>query len=801
MSASAQLSIRGVGSLTRGGDRQVHVSFTAPVGESGESLANYSLNQGTIVSASRLTGLPPKDGYLPSDVENPTPNGRPVDNSVVVLTVSGLTTGEEYELTISGVESADGESTLEEVTETFKATAWEAREIETSAKKGHAIAVGDNGFDLISSGTSFWEDSVEATFVSQPVSGEFDMKARVAFQDISSQWARGGIMMWESFEPENNGAQVSRYVTAHANKARDFNSDGTVAPDGGNNAFESNWRAVRGKPAESQNGGAGGTPEYPNAWVRLTRDGDSFRAFFSSDGEDWEQINGDRSYSKIPSPLHIGPVYSPETANIGDFGQGKNFLMQIRDVTFTTEPFEAVSITQGPESKTVEENQTAALSVETSGSPIRFKWFKDGEVLEGEMDNALSFSPVTMEDAGTYQVEVFNPEGEGETSEEVTLEVTPDQTPPSIRWVASIDGQSIIAQFSEPLDASSAETADNYSVEGVTITGAGLASDNPSRVELATDGLPTGEILSLVVNNVDDSAGVTIEEDSSMSFKAQDLTIAGETPNFVKLPTRRKTPLDSGIERGFDMKIVQNTEGVTSVSEAESQLAGELTDDEGNPLENLASPSEFVEDNTINYSQGGSNAGFLPGDVMFPSVEDTGTDSVVTDKFSLEAKTFLQLEQGVYSMGITSDDGFRLMSGDTVISEFDGTRGPEQNFFEIIAPKDGLYPFRLVYFENTGGNTVEWFVLNDPNPANPQTTLSGINQTDFIKAYSEREAPAFEPATLSIEQTGENEITISWDTTGTLQSASSVTGPWENVTDQTPHTTAPEETTFFRLRQ
>jgi hypothetical protein len=144
----------------------------------------------------------------------------------------------------------------------------------------------------------------------------------------------------------------------------------------------------------------------------------------------------------------------------------------------------------------------------------------------------------------------------------------------------------------------------------------------------------------------------------------------------------------------------------------------------------------YAETSVINYNGSSGNAGSFPDDGTFgggtmvapdmpgivanPNLQDNGTDN-----YALEIRTVLDLQPGYYEMGVNSDDGFRLIVGDgseamtlpVVCGEYDGGRGTDNwgfTRFAIQITKAGLYPFRLLYEEGGGGNSVEWFQLSNP---------------------------------------------------------------------------------------
>jgi hypothetical protein len=89
-----------------------------------------------------------------------------------------------------------------------------------------------------------------------------------------------------------------------------------------------------------------------------------------------------------------------------------------------------VEITGQPQTQTVLQGTAASLSVQVTGMSPSFQWYKNGQIIPGATSATLSFSAVTLNDAGNYHVVVNNPLPSSATSQTATLTVTPN--PPNI---------------------------------------------------------------------------------------------------------------------------------------------------------------------------------------------------------------------------------------------------------------------------------------------------------------------------------------------------------------------------------
>src|SRR5205085_2470191 len=107
-----------------------------------------------------------------------------------------------------------------------------------------------------------------------------------------------------------------------------------------------------------------------------------------------------------------------------------------------------------------------------------------------------------------------------------------------------------------------------------------------------------------------------------------------------------------------------------NIARAERQLAGLLFDPDSQapfPNEVANQPDGrglYTETGTVNYEQNGNNSGFFSGDKPFPGITPNdprwGNNP---DHFAMSAVIKLQLNAGIYRMGVRSDDQFKVTTG------------------------------------------------------------------------------------------------------------------------------------------
>jgi len=170
----------------------------------------------------------------------------------------------EFEIltAMEGVEKIDGDSDV------ALPEGWQSLDIGTTGGRAAEI---DGAWAISADGADIWWKSDEFHFVFMPLSGDGTIVARVVDNGNGSDtWAKGGVMIRETLEPDSKHAMM-------------LVSGGS----GGGKAFQ--HRPITGQPSFSAHGGDQVTPPI---WVKLSRVGDTFTGYYSFDGVNWiEQEN------------------------------------------------------------------------------------------------------------------------------------------------------------------------------------------------------------------------------------------------------------------------------------------------------------------------------------------------------------------------------------------------------------------------------------------------------------------------------------------------------------------------------
>ncbi len=158
---------------------------------------------------------------------------------------------------------------------------WTSQDIGTTG--GSADESGGT-WTITADGWDIWGSSDGFHFVHVPLSGDGQMVARVV--DIGTGtdgWARGGVMIRETLEPDSKHVTIT--LTAGEGSGKEF----LCRPSTGGNSFSS----------------YGGTGVSPPLWLRLVREGNLFTGYYSEDGVNWVQqpdstvIDGDLTTNPV----------------------------------------------------------------------------------------------------------------------------------------------------------------------------------------------------------------------------------------------------------------------------------------------------------------------------------------------------------------------------------------------------------------------------------------------------------------------------------------------------------------------
>lgn len=141
---------------------------------------------------------------------------------------------------------------------------WQGRDVGSVAAPGSA-AYGNSVFTVQGSGADIWGTADEFYYVSQPLSGDGRITARVNSLQNTNAWAKAGLMIRET-------------TNANAKHGMLF-----VTPS---NGIGFRYRSTTGADSAGNANASGATPE----WLRLERTGNEITALYSDDGNTWSHL-------------------------------------------------------------------------------------------------------------------------------------------------------------------------------------------------------------------------------------------------------------------------------------------------------------------------------------------------------------------------------------------------------------------------------------------------------------------------------------------------------------------------------
>lgn len=264
--------------------------------------------------------------------------------------------------------------------QTFEGTVLPLSSLTVGTPTGTREAYTHDGvaFELKAGGGTIWNNADHFQFYQEPRTGDFDVRLRVVALSSPQYWANVVLMAREQPGANSRHLRISVYQPNRANVI----------------AFHR--RLTQGGSSDEWAAALSGVP-LPNAWVRLQRSGQTFRAYTSTDGSTWTQRA--QTTFEMPDTILVGFAADSEdwnlanaaTATIADWG----------DYT--------PSFVRHPQSQRVFRSQTARLVAEARGAgTLSYQWFFNQAVLPGATQPVLELTAIQPAQAGDYHVVAQN---------------------------------------------------------------------------------------------------------------------------------------------------------------------------------------------------------------------------------------------------------------------------------------------------------------------------------------------------------------------------------------------------------
>lgn len=253
---------------------------------------------------------------------------------------------------------------------------------------GQTVTSG-GGFDVSSATGDIWDVADDFRFVYRQVSGDFDVRARIAAIFGIGYWSKAGLMVREDLtEFGANG-----FMTA------------TRSAGWGRYMFTS--RLERGYATYVYSQGSFERVEYPNLWVRVVRVGNTVIPMHSTNGVAWEQI-GNLVINELPRAAFVGMAVS----NHPDSGTAPT-TAQFRDLALDAGTPVAPAILSQPVSEIANPGSTVTFSVTALGrGTLSYQWMRDGLPITGATNASLAVSAAAENNGAKFRCLVRNDSGE-----------------------------------------------------------------------------------------------------------------------------------------------------------------------------------------------------------------------------------------------------------------------------------------------------------------------------------------------------------------------------------------------------
>lgn len=143
---------------------------------------------------------------------------------------------------------------------------WRGQDVGSVGIPGSATFL-DGTFSLKGSGSDIWETADGCHFISQSLSGDFVITARLASMANTDYWAKAGLMVRESHAPGSRNVSL------------------LVTPEGGGTRQQ--WRSSTGGSTSDHQLSGSNAP----LWLRIVRSGNTFTGWQSDDGLTWSNTH------------------------------------------------------------------------------------------------------------------------------------------------------------------------------------------------------------------------------------------------------------------------------------------------------------------------------------------------------------------------------------------------------------------------------------------------------------------------------------------------------------------------------
>ena len=284
-------------------------------------------------------------------------------------------------------------------------------------------------YTILAGGTDIWNTADQFNYVYQQVTGDVDVKARVASLTNTDLWAKAGVMVRASLSA--GAAHASMFITP-------------------GNGFAFQRRASAGSVSETTSG-SGNVP----GWVRVNRAGSLFTAYKSTDGQNWTVVGSDSI--TMGTTVFVGIAVTSHNASSATRATVTNLAVT---ASGSTNQPPTVTLTSPANNTSYTAPATMTLTASASdpeGKLAKVEFYSGTTLLFTELTSPYSVTWSSVA-AGTYSVTAvaYDTAGLKTTSSAATVTVgTATNKPPTVTLTAPSSG----AYFTAPASIALAATA------------------------------------------------------------------------------------------------------------------------------------------------------------------------------------------------------------------------------------------------------------------------------------------------------------------------------------------------------
>jgi uncharacterized repeat protein (TIGR01451 family) len=216
----------------------------------------------------------------------------------------------EYVSDAAGNQIIPGSSTT-----TSTALGFTALDVGAPAQAGSHYTCDSNIIEIVGGGRDIWDTSDQAYLAGRPVVGDFDVKVRVEGLTLPAQTgpgtiAKAALLARETLDANSRGLHLS-----------------VNPPAPGRNQGEAGQRPTTGGATAAWHTNSYTPAAIPNAWLRMSRVGNIFTGYRSSNGTDWIQFA--RTNQTYPASMMVGLGVTAHTNAVSLVATGtfSNFML------------------------------------------------------------------------------------------------------------------------------------------------------------------------------------------------------------------------------------------------------------------------------------------------------------------------------------------------------------------------------------------------------------------------------------------------------------------------------------------